>query len=334
MHKTAFSLRRAVLLGLPIAFIAAGCATAPTTHYDKPAGTDLYVKAMLAMDKGDKQAAISDLNAALAQNPSLSMARLKLGEIYLNEKDYEHAVPHLQAASDLDPYTVENHYNLGVALQVLNRLQEAALSYIRGIRLDADDFGCNMNLGLVYYALGQMDPAIYYIERSTRIEPANARAWSNLGVVYDAAGNLILAEASYRKAMELDPKSESTLINLTSNLISQSKSADAVAIARELIVLRGDPMSFKRLGDAYAAGRKWEEALSAYDAALVKDARYTPAINAKAQALVDRYDTDLRIDDTLRQNAMVLWNQSLQIRPEQPNVKSALAKWSDPKFFK
>lgn len=328
------NMRKTILLSVPLALLISGCATKPTTNYQKPAGADLYVKAMVELDKGNQDRAIADLNAAIEQNPSLRMARMKLGELYLTRKDYEQAVPHLQAASDLDPYTVQNHYNLGVALQVLNRLQESALAYIRGIKLDQNNFGCNMNLGLVYFGLGQIDPAIFYIERATRIQPNSAPAWSNLGVVYDAAGNAILAEASYRKALELDSTSNSTLINLTSNLIGQAKSADAVAIARQLLSLRDDPMSYKRLGDAYAVGREWEQAAEAYDAAVKKDPRFTPAINAKANMLVTRYENDLRIDDALRQSALALWNESLKIRPEQPSVKENLAKWKDPKVFK
>jgi tetratricopeptide (TPR) repeat protein len=327
-------MRKTILLSVPLAFLVTGCANKPTTAFEKPPGADLYVKAMVELDNGNQETAIADLNAAIEQNPSLRMARMKLGELYLTRKDYEQAVPHLEAASDLDPYTVDNHYNLGVALQVLNRLQEAALAYIRGIKLDENSFGCNMNLGLVYFALGQLDPAIYFIERATRLQPNSAPAWSNLGVVYDAAGNAVLAEASYRKAMELDVNSQSTLINLTSNLIGQAKSADAVAIAKQLVAQRDDPMSYKRLGDAYAVGRQWQEAAAAYDSALAKDRRFTQAINAKAQMLVTRYENDLRLDDSLRQNAMTLWNESLKIRPEQPSVKDNLAKWNDSKVFK
>lgn len=321
------------LVGIGLTFAVAGCVTRPTTDFGQPVGADLYVKAMNRLEAGDDDAAIADLNAAIEENPSLRMARMKLGELYLTKREYENAVPHLQAASDLDPYTAQNHYNLGLALQVLNRLQESALSYIRALRVEPNDFGSNMNLGLVYFGLGQLDPAIFYVEKSTRIQPESARAWSNLGVVYDAAGNLVLAEASYRKSLELDPAAESTLINLTSNLISQKKSTDAVAIARQLIAVNDDAMSHKRLGDAYAVGHSWSEAAEAYDAAIATDRKFTPALNAKAEMLISRYDADLRIDDSLRQGAMTLWNQSLKIRPEQPAVKLNLDKWSDPKVF-
>lgn len=325
---------RTLLTGIALSTVLTGCATKPSTNYGKPQGADLYVKAMNELDRGNDDAAIADLNAAIDANPSLRMARMKLGELYLTKKDYDRAVPHLQAASDLDPYTRQNHYNLGVALQVMNRLQESAIAYIRALRVEPDDFGSNMNLGLVYFALGQLDPAVYYIEKSTRLSPESARAWSNLGVVYDAAGNLILAEASYRKGMELDPDSESTLINLTSNLIGQRKSTDAVAVARQLVEIQDTPISYKRLGDAYAVGGKWTDAIGAYDSALAKDRKFVPALNAKAELFVAHYEADLRIDDSLRQSAMALWTQSLQFRPEQPAVKSAIDRWSDPKVFK
>ncbi len=323
-----------MLGSLPVIAIAAGCATKPTTDYGKPAGAEHYVKAMNELNDGRNDAAIADLNAAIAENPSLRMARMKLGELYLTKKDFKAALPHLQAASDLDPYTAQNHYNLGLALQVLNRLQEAALAYIRALRIEPEDFATNMNLGLVYFGLGQLDPAIFFVEKSTRIQPDSARAWSNLGVVYDAAGNAVLAEASYRKALELDPASESTLVNLTSNLIAQRKSTDAIAIANQLLSMQDAPISLKRLGDAYAVGGNWAEAAAAYDSAIARDGKFLPAINAKAEMLIARYDADLRIDDELRKEAMALWTQSLNIRPEQPAVKSNVAKWSDPKFFK
>lgn len=324
----------ATALAATAAVAVAGCGSKPTTTYKQPPGADSYVKAVTALKAGNEERAIDDLERAVIKNPSLRMARMTLGELYITRREYDKALPHLQAASELDPYTLRNHYNLGLSYQVLNRLQEAAMAYIRGIRLAPDDFKTNMNLGLVYFALGQLDPAIYYLERATRVEPDNARAWSNIGVVYDARGNLILAEASYRKSLELDPTSESTLTNLTSNLIGQRKSTDAVAVARQLVAAHDSPLARKRMGDAYTAAGQWDEAVAAYDACLAADANFLPALNAKAEMFARRYDVELRLDDKLRQQALALWQQSLKLNPDQPNVTRNVTTWTDPKLFK
>ena len=261
------------------------------------------------------------------------MARMTLGELYMKRQAYDRAVPHLQVAADLDPYTLKNFYNLGLSLQVINRLQESAKAYVRAIDLDADDFKSNINLGLVYFALGQMDPAVHFVERATRIDPANPRGWSNLGVAYDAAGNLTLAEASYRKALELDATNESTLINLTSNLIAQHKSEDAVAIAERLVVVSATPLSRKRLGDALTLAKRWDDAAKAYDGAASLDATFTPALNAKAEMYVAHYEDELRLDDSLRQKALAAWQQSLSIDPKQEAVTANVARWQNGKQF-
>jgi protein O-GlcNAc transferase len=326
----------APIIGVAL-LVAGGCASPaqPTlTKYKQPAGADAYVKAVQERRAGDDDAAIAELERALIVNPNLRMARMTLGEIYMERKNYDQAVPHLQAASDLDPYTLDNHYNLGLSLQVLNRLQESALAYLRGIRLAPEDFKTNMNLGLVYFALNQLDPAIYYLERATRIDAGNARAWSNIGVVYDARGNAVFAEASYRKALELDGANESTLINLTSNLITQKRAAEAVAVATQLVELSDTPLHRKRLGDAHTAAGQWSEAAASYDLALKMDPNFLPALNARAEMFIARYEAELRLDDKLRQEALAAWQQSLKLQPQQPAVVASLAKWQDPKVFK
>jgi protein O-GlcNAc transferase len=329
-------LRRTTVLAavFGISGLVGGCAPSSQTAYPKPVGADQYVRAVKTLETGNDEAAIAQLEQAVVLNPSLRMARMTLGELFIARKDYERAVPQLEVAADLDPYTLRNHYNLGLSLQMINRLQESAHAYLRGLKVAPDDFKSNMNLGLVYFALNQLDPAIYYLEKATRIEPTNARAWSNIGVLYDARGNLTFAEASYRKALELDATAESTLINLTSNLINQKKGIEAVAIARQLVTVNGSSLSKKRLGDALTSAAQWDEAIAAYDSAVAADARFTPAINAKAEQFITHYETDLRLDDALRQKALATWNESLKVIPDQPAVKANLAKWADAKVFR
>lgn len=324
-------LRRTICLAI---LLAAGCASPSTTSYPKPPGADQYVKAVATLKTGDQEKAIAELEQAVVLNPSLRMARMTLGELHVARKDYEKAVPQLRAASDLDPYTLRNHYNLGLSYQLLNQMQEAAHAYLRGLKVAPEDLKSNMNLGLVYFALNELDPAIFYLEKATRLEPTNARAWSNIGVVYDARGNLVFAEASYRKALELDPNAESTLINLTSNLINQKRGTDAVTVAQRLVSLNGSPLSKKRLGDAYTAAGQWDDAANTYDDAMKADTRFAPALNAKAEMFITRYEADLRLDDQLRQKALAAWQDSLKIDANQPAVIANVEKWKDAKVFR
>lgn len=307
---------------------------AASTNIKPPTGTDSYLKAVSQIKAGNDDAAVAELESALTKNPALQMARMTLGELYMKKQAYDRAVPQFQKATELDPYTPKNFYNLGLSLQVIERLRESATAYNRALKLDGQDFKSNMNLGLVYYGLGEMDAAIVHLERATRIDPSSVRAWSNIGVAYDAAGNAVLAEASYRKALELDPANESTLINLTANLIAQKKAEDAVAISERLVVVSATPLSRKQHGDALTIAGRWEDAEKAYDAAIALDPTFTPALNAKAESIIAHYESELRLDDAMRARAIACWQQSLKIDPNQPAVTAQLAQWEAPKRFR
>ncbi|MFT3787139.1 MAG: tetratricopeptide repeat protein [Tepidisphaeraceae bacterium] len=331
------SLDQASLLVLSLAaatvtLTAGGCATAPNAPkvaIERPQGIDSYVTGVRALNAGDEDSAIAGLRKAIAQNPNLRMAQKTLGELYMKRQQYADALPYLQRASELDPYTVSNHYNLGLSLQILHRLPESIESYLRGLKIEPDDFKSNMNLGLVYFALNQLDPAVIYLERSTRIDAKNPRGWSNLGVVHDARGNNVLAEACYRRSLELEPDSEPTLLNLTSNLITQKKSTDAVDVAKQLVARKPDSaQAQKRLGDALTLAKDWDGALKAYDTSFGFDKNYLPAINGKADMYLARYRAELQLDESLRELAIATWKQSLALNDKQPTVAEAVKKWS------
>lgn len=316
---------------LTLAAISTGCATsAPTARVqvDRPEGIDQYAAGTQALKDGNEEAAIESLQRALAANPNLRMARKTLGELLMKRKDYAGALPHLEKAVELDPYTVSNHYNMGLALQVLDRLSDSVQAYLRALRLEPRDFASNMNLGLVYFSLNQLDDASLRLEQATRIDPQNPRGWSNLGVVHDARGNVVIAETCYRKSLEIDPDNDSTLQNLTVNLIGQRKPVDAVEVAKRLVDRRDTAPAWKRYGDALTLAQKWSDALRAYDTSSSKDANYAPAINGKAELYLAQYRADLEMDDTLRQLAIATWKQSLTINKDQPAVQDAIKRWS------
>jgi tetratricopeptide (TPR) repeat protein len=323
------SLGAAAMLAL--AAISTGCATsAPTARVDvaRPDGIDQYAAGTQQLRDGNEDAAIASLQKAIAANPNLRMARKTLGELLMKRKDYAGALPHLEKSVELDPYTVSNHYNLGLALQVLDRLGDSVQSYLRALKLEPEDFASNMNLGLVYFSLNKLEDSSTRLEKATRIDATNPRGWSNLGVVHDARGNAVIAETCYRKSLELDPDNDATLQNLTVNLIAQKKPVDAIEVSKRLVDRKDSAAAWKRYGDALALAKKWNDAMKAYDTSFARDPSYAPAINGKAEAYLAQYRADLEMDDSLRQLALATWKQSLTINKDQPAVQDAIRRWS------
>ena len=293
-----------------------------------PKGVDRYVQAVQAYQSGDKDRAVANLVAATRTNPDLIMARVMLGDLYRESGNYNDAVAQYEQLVKLDPYSWSNFYKLGVTYQFLERLRDAAASYQRALKLNPDDSKTNMNLGLVHLYLGDPDEAVRYTERATLLDPKSASAFSNLGVALDARGEFARAEAAYRHSLDLDPDNNTTLLNLGTNLIAQNKGAEAVDIMEQVMKNEDIPLHRKRYGDALAKAGRYDEAVKQYQEALTKDPNYYPAMNEIGWARIAEYRQNLELDDAKRNEALAMWDKSLAINPDQPQIQAAKQQWS------
>lgn len=323
----------AVLLLGSVSISGCGSKPGPAAADPRQLAIELYVRAVQAQRAGDTDAAAELLEKAVATDGELRMARVMLGDIYKERGNYLAASRNYEAATRLDPYTPTNHYNLGVTYQLLNRLQEAAGSYLRALALDPKDARSCMNLGTVYLAMGRFDESVAYLEKATQLDPQSSQAWSNLGVAMDARGSPVLAEAAYRKAIEVQGVSLVTLQNLAANLVSQKKGAEAVAVMDEVIKLSDTVQTRTRRAEALTLAKRFDEAIRAFDEVLVRDPRYLPAINGKANCLISMYVAGLELDDKQRQAAIGLWKDSLKLNGNQPKVREQLQRWENPSLF-
>jgi superkiller protein 3 len=319
--------RLTVVLSGACLLMLAGCAS------KKPSAIDYYIQGLQQARAGNTDQEISSLEKAVAANPKLRMAQSMLADAYRRKGDYTRAAEHYQAATDLDRYNFANHYGLGLSYQLLNRLQDAAVAYLRALQLNPSDAKTNMNLGLVFLSLGDMDNAEKYIRRATDLAPNNAQPWLNLGVVLDARGKLTEAESVYRRALELDSNNVVTLQNLAQNLIDQKKGDEAITLMEQAVSRSDTPALRSEYGDAFATAKEWDHAIAQYDLALKASPQLLSAINGKGFALIGKYIQGLQLDERLRIAALDLWKSSLRLSLEQPRVTEAIKKWETPSLF-
>jgi superkiller protein 3 len=322
----------AALFAIAVAVIGTGCASSNSSNGIK--GVDNYVKAVQAYNSGDRDRAVANLLTATRVNPDLIMARLMLGDLYREGGDYNSAVGQYEKLVQLDPYTWSNFYKLGVTYQFLERLQDAANSYSKALKLNPDDANTNMNLGLVYLFLGNPDDAVKYAERATLLDPKSAAAFSNLGVALDARGEYSRAEAAYRHSLDIDPENATTLLNLGTNLIAQNKGSEAVDIMEQVIKMQDTPLHRKRYGDALAKAGRYDDAVEQYQQAIKLDPKYYPAMNEIGWSRIAQYRNNLELDDDKREQAIAMWDQSLQVKPDQPKIEAAKKEWSEKAMFR
>lgn len=115
------------------------------------------------------------------------------------------AARHFQASVDAQPGSPAAHYNLGTALSVARRLDEAMREYQRALAIDPDYANAHHNLGSVLLAIGRADEAIREFSEVTRLQPASPAAWGDLAAAYAGAKQFDRALELADAALALKP---------------------------------------------------------------------------------------------------------------------------------
>jgi predicted O-linked N-acetylglucosamine transferase (SPINDLY family) len=161
------------------------------------------------------------------------------------------------------------HYDLGIALRILGRLEEAAASYRRAIRLKPDYVDAHGNLGNVLRELRMPEEAIGSCRRAIELKPDFVEAHSNLGAALSDLGKLDEAASSYRRAIELRPDYARAHSNLGAALGDIGRFDEALACCRRAIELRPDlAQAHYNLGNVLSDLGEFDEAIAAYRRAI------------------------------------------------------------------
>ena len=139
--------------------------------------------------------AVTRDNAAAHQN---------LGNALMIAGDPRSAIPHFQETLRLEPEFPNTRTDLGSALGMVGRYDEAVDQFRSALR-QHETADVHFDLGLVYARQGRMSDAIRECEAALRLDPDHYGAHAQLGVALVATGALEAAVAHLRRAGELRP---------------------------------------------------------------------------------------------------------------------------------
>ncbi len=125
------------------------------------------------------------------------------------------------------------HYNLGVSLTALRRLEEAAEAFHSAAHLSPSNGEAWGNLGAAMAELGRWKDAAPCQERAVRLAPSVTHALNLASTLYEL-NRLTEAERVLRDAVALDSRSVDARESLATVLAGQDRYDEAIRIAREL----------------------------------------------------------------------------------------------------
>jgi tetratricopeptide (TPR) repeat protein len=106
--------------------------------------------------------------------------------LYLNMGNASRAVPHFAASAALQPSVAAAQFNLGTALTMAGRLDDAGSAFEKALAMRPEYSQARNNLGRVRLEQRRIDEALSHFREAVRLDPQNPQAWFNLSEAHAA----------------------------------------------------------------------------------------------------------------------------------------------------
>jgi tetratricopeptide (TPR) repeat protein len=145
----------------------------------------------------------------------------------LDEQRYEAAAQSFSKAVEADPKDHTAHFYLGLAYSFLGKDAEGIAEYRKALELQPKLYEAELNAGILLLRQKNPADALPLLADAAEQKPGAFQPVSHLAEAQLATGSFDAAEASFRRAIELDPKSASSELGLGRALARQEKPAEA-----------------------------------------------------------------------------------------------------------
>jgi tetratricopeptide (TPR) repeat protein len=328
-----------IVWGSVVALLLAGCSGYQPFFSTRPNADTHLQQAKALLDGGDADAALAELEQALAADPGNVAAYTAIGDIHRKKGNYPQASQNYEKACEVDPYAFRPHYNLGVTYQAMaelaqevsqmqDYLRKAIVVYIRALAIDPGSFDTQLNLGACYYQMGQYDLAEEATRQALTLKPDNARANNNLGIILETQGRYDEAIAAYKASIEASPRQPSILLNLGSVYLHLGYLQSAMSTYRA--ASRMAPRSAQpwvQMGVCHFRLKQRQKAVEAFQHAIQLDPHDPSAYRGLGVICMYEYILDNSRTD-LRSKALQAWKYSLDLDPNQQDLEMLFRRYT------
>ena len=332
-----------VLTSLVIALLTIWC-PAGCSHADTALGLDAsgvaiiapvvpqreaehLARAEAARQAGEYEVALAAFREILARNPTMAVAYVGIGEIYLLQQDYECAEPVLARAARLEPRNFDAQFGHGRALQMLRRFVEAVRAYHRALTIQPESIDANQYLAATYLQMDEPSSALIFAEKAVELDPANGQARVDLATIYLGIGRSADAIHHYQAAVELLESTPLLLMNLIEALANEKRYVDAMNTAEYMVKLAPSAQGWERFGwCAFRAGN-YDASIEAYREAVRIEPDLWPALNGVGCNAMNTWLLSGKRDSPAFLEARQAFRRSLRVNPDQQKLLSLLSQY-------
>jgi tetratricopeptide (TPR) repeat protein len=169
---------------------------------DRPLTAESHFAAgQVAEMQGDQGRAVEQYELALKIDPKQPGSLFRMALIYTSQQQFAEAVETWNRYIAATGNSASGYNNLGLCLELADRLGDAETAYKAGITREPTNRPCRVNYGLMLARHGRMAEATQ--QWQAVLLPAEVHY--NLASVLESQGHTDQAKVEYRKSLELDP---------------------------------------------------------------------------------------------------------------------------------
>jgi len=290
----------------------------PQTRAQKLANplNDLLDEAQHDIDTNQYEAALAPLQKFLAEKPDIAWAHFQLAYAYTALNRTDEARAEYERATTLAPKMSEAFLNLGILLA--EKDPAAAVAPLRrAVDLLPAQSRPRFLLGLAQERSGDIPAAFDSYEAALRLDPRDIETVIHLGNLYAGLKRYSDAEAKFRAALELEPKSAQALLGLAQSLDAQKKPEAAAAYRDYLAVQPDTPGAQSRVIHLLLEQKQYDAALAELDRA---DAGKPPTLDSL------RSRADIQIAQKKWDDSILTLRKAIALAPNDAQLHGGLGR--------
>lgn len=285
-------MRRTVWVILSMMLVMGSADAFAQSHYATKQAQESYDSGIKlerrAEEKGDAsylKEAESKYREAIAAEPNMVQAYVRLGYVLYAEQKSAEGVKVMQQALERHPDNIELKHYLGLNQYQAGQAEaaEATLTAVVAQRQDLPE--AYFVLGKINLDKGDFLKAQEYFSQYAAMTPDDAHAYRALAAAYIQARNISGAETALGRLLELAPDDNVARINMGHVKYERGQVDEAVKLYEQAYAAdsRRDDLLYTIASAYYLSGR-YEEAIGRFDKVLEKDATHMSAQYYKADA--------------------------------------------------
>jgi len=194
---------------------------------DRIAVANALHDAIVAMEDGAPERAVPLLERVVRSDPQIPTAQLQLGIARARQRQYPQSIAPLRKAIELQPDSMQAHYEMGLVLFETGDWKTAA-GHFEIVAAKMPKFAdARFSLGSVYARIDRIDEAVGELKAALELEPRHYRANLLLGRILTLQGQAVAGLPYLQRAAEAQPSSVEAQAFLGDAYQALGRAADA-----------------------------------------------------------------------------------------------------------